>query len=184
MQPAHPAGSPGLTESIPPIENSVSADRANDSLTNIRNAIAVANLPRTGQQQQAGHTQMRFLPVPALAGLADDVEAALQQGTSAASAISTLIVQAMYLQRMANDARLALDALARRRAAIGWTSALLAVRSSAVGEDLAGRSFAGARKPKPSSGCRISRRRYALTTTVTGGYGISRSACAAIGAIA
>ncbi len=128
MQPAHPAGSPGLTESIPPIENSVSADRANDSLTNIRNAIAVANLPRTGQQQQAGHTQMRFLPVPALAGLADDVEAALQQGTSAASAISTLIVQAMYLQRMANDARLALDALAETQPELAAVMQTLARR--------------------------------------------------------
>ena len=112
MQPAHPAGSPGLTEGIPPIENSVSGDRVNDSLTNIRNTIAVANLSRTGQQQHAGHVQMRFPSVPALADLAYDVEDALRQGTSAASVMTTLIYQAIYFERMANDARLALDAFA------------------------------------------------------------------------
>jgi hypothetical protein len=105
VQPAHPAGPSGLTRGIPPIANSVSADRVTDSLTNIRNAIAVANSFRTGQQQQAGQPQMRFPSGPAFADLAYDVAAALQQGTSAASVMTILDAQATYFERMANERR-------------------------------------------------------------------------------
>ncbi len=94
VQPAHPAGPSGLPRGTPPIVNSVSADRVTDSLTNIRNAIAVANSFRAGQQPTAGQQPMRFPSVPAFADLAYDAAAAFQQGTSAASVMTILDAQA------------------------------------------------------------------------------------------
>ena len=111
VQPAQPAGPSGLTRGIPPIENSVSADRVTDGLTNIQNAIAVANSFRAGggHPERPGQQQMRFPAGPAFADLAFDATAALQQGTSAASVATLLGAQVTHFERMANEARRVLD---------------------------------------------------------------------------